>query len=109
MIRSRRVSVIGLGYVGLPVAAALGAAGIPTIGFDINAARIRELKQGNDRTGEVAAEDLLGVASSLEFSTDSTSLSRADFHIVTVPTPIDRANRPHPWPIQSACHARCFS
>ncbi|QIP01728.1 nucleotide sugar dehydrogenase [Bradyrhizobium symbiodeficiens] len=92
MSNSRKIAVIGLGYVGLPVAAAFARCGSPVIGFDIDAARVRELKDGCDRTNEVEASDL--AISSLSFSADPASLQPADFFIVTVPTPIDSARRP---------------
>jgi UDP-N-acetyl-D-galactosamine dehydrogenase len=88
----RKLAVIGLGYVGLPVAAAFGRQGTPVIGFDIDAARISELKAGHDRTREVDPHDLGRAA--LHFTCDAAELARADFFIVTVPTPIDQARRP---------------
>jgi UDP-N-acetyl-D-galactosamine dehydrogenase len=92
MSNGRKIAVIGLGYVGLPVAAAFARGGSPVIGFDIDAARVKELKEGRDRTCEVDASDLR--LSSLNFSADPASLRHADFFIVTVPTPIDNARRP---------------
>src|SRR6266403_4323185 len=88
----RKLAVIGLGYVGLPVAVAFGRQGTPVIGFDIDTARIRELKAGHDRTREVEPHDL--AHSTLVFTSDPGELSAADFFIVTVPTPIDQARRP---------------
>jgi UDP-N-acetyl-D-glucosamine/UDP-N-acetyl-D-galactosamine dehydrogenase len=87
----RIISVIGLGYVGLPVAIAFGKKQ-RTIGFDINRARIAELRDGYDHTGEVAAEDL--AAADIVFTDSTAVLREADFHIVAVPTPIDAANQP---------------
>ena len=101
MPHTRRISVIGLGYVGLPVAIAFAATGIPTVGFDIDAQRIRSLSLGKDRTREVSSDELRN-AKALRLSSDPASLRDADFHIVTVPTPIDRANRPDLQPIRSA-------
>ena len=92
MSHSRRIAVIGLGYVGLPVAVAFARSGAPVIGFDINTVRIAELKAGHDRTREVAAVDLS--QSTLNYTSDVAALKNADFHIVTVPTPIDSARRP---------------
>ena len=92
MPHGRKLAVIGLGYVGLPVAVAFGRQGTPVIGFDIDTARIRELKAGHDRTREVEAHDL--GHSTLVFTSDPAELSVADFFIVTVPTPIDQARRP---------------
>jgi UDP-N-acetyl-D-galactosamine dehydrogenase len=88
----RKLAVIGLGYVGLPVAVAFGRQGTPVIGFDIDAARISELKAGRDRTREVEPDDI--AHSHLHFTSDPAELPRADFFIVTVPTPIDQARRP---------------
>ncbi len=88
----RTIAVIGLGYVGLPVAAAFARSGMPVIGFDIDAQRVDELRRGIDRTREVEPPDL--DRASLSFTTDETKLGSANFYIVTVPTPIDRAKRP---------------
>jgi UDP-N-acetyl-D-galactosamine dehydrogenase len=96
----RHVAVIGLGYVGLPVAAAFGHVGQSVLGFDTNARRISELSQGIDRTGEVAGADLF--AKTLRFTTDPQDLRWADFFIVTVPTPIDASNTPDLEPLRRA-------
>jgi UDP-N-acetyl-D-glucosamine/UDP-N-acetyl-D-galactosamine dehydrogenase len=88
----RKLAVIGLGYVGLPVAVAFGRQGAPVIGFDIDATRVSELKSGRDRTREVEPHDLRHPR--LRFTSDPAELSTADFFIVTVPTPIDQARRP---------------
>lgn len=90
-MKERLVSVVGLGYVGLPVAVAFGKIR-RTIGFDINAARIQALKSGQDRTGEVTAAEL--AATDILFTDSLTDLRQADFHIVAVPTPVDAANQP---------------
>ncbi len=103
MKHNRRISVIGLGYVGLPVAAAFARTGVPTVGFDISDARVRELKAGHDRTNEVDADDLK--SPSLLFTTDPADLKDADFHIVTVPTPTDSSNRPNLAPLHTASQA----
>ncbi|HWK96675.1 MAG TPA: nucleotide sugar dehydrogenase [Pseudolabrys sp.] len=89
---NRIIAVIGLGYVGLPVAAAFARAGVSVVGFDVNAGRIAELQSGRDRTLEVDAADLRHP--NLIFSADDSALAKADFFIVTVPTPIDEARRP---------------
>ena len=88
----RRIVVIGLGYVGLPVAVAFGRSGAVTLGFDIDPRRIAELMAGLDRTQEVKAEDLS--SGSVVFTADASDLRSGDFFIVTVPTPIDAARRP---------------
>jgi len=88
----RKIAVIGLGYVGLPVAAAFARCGLPVVGFDIDRDRIAELAAGHDRTREVEDDDLR--APSLLLSSDVDALAGSDFFIVTVPTPIDEARRP---------------
>jgi UDP-N-acetyl-D-glucosamine/UDP-N-acetyl-D-galactosamine dehydrogenase len=88
----RKLAIIGLGYVGLPVAVAFGRQGSRVIGFDIDSARISELKAGGDRTREVDPGDL--AVAKVVFTSDPRELSAADFFIVTVPTPIDQARRP---------------
>lgn len=89
---NRRIAVIGLGYVGLPVAVAFARAGASVIGYDVDKRRIAELKSGTDRTLEVEAAELN--FPTLSFSDDPNSLRQADFYIVTVPTPIDLARQP---------------
>jgi UDP-N-acetyl-D-glucosamine/UDP-N-acetyl-D-galactosamine dehydrogenase len=95
----RKISVIGLGYVGLPVAVAFGKLH-PTIGFDINPARIKELKNGNDATLEVATDDLM--KANITFTDKIEDLTKADFHIIAVPTPVDNANKPDLTPVLKA-------
>lgn len=92
MAHGRKIAVIGLGYVGLPVAAAFARAGVPVIGFDIDQRRIAELRAFHDRTHEVEAADLRHP--SLSFTHDVKDLASSDFFIVTVPTPIDEARQP---------------
>src|SRR3972149_8651571 len=99
MTIKRNISVIGLGYVGLPVAVAFGKVG-KTIGFDINSKRIEELKEGCDRTREVTSEELK--TADILFTDKIEELRRADFHIVAVPTPVDDANQPDLTPILKA-------
>ena len=91
MSQDRVISVVGLGYVGLPVAVAFGKVR-RTIGFDINRTRIKELREGYDRTDEVTSEELSGA--DILFTDRIEDLKGADFHIVAVPTPIDEANQP---------------
>ena len=88
----RRIAVIGLGYVGLPVAVAFARVASRVIGFDINKRRVEELRSGHDRTREVDPSELS--LPSLNITGDQTMLAEADFYIVTVPTPIDTARRP---------------
>ena len=95
----RKIAVIGLGYVGLPVAAAF-AKKQKVIAFDINQARIAELNQGKDHTEEVSATDL--ESENFVFTHQGDDLKQADFFIVAVPTPIDDANQPDLSPLFSA-------
>lgn len=97
-----RVAVIGLGYVGLPLAVAL-AKSFETIGFDINAERVAELRDGHDRTREVEGPVLK--ASTLAYSSTLDAIRGADIFIVTVPTPVDAANQPDLGPVLSATRA----
>ncbi len=87
-----RLAVIGLGYVGLPLAVAFGRI-LPTLGFDVDDDRVAELGDGRDRTGEIDRETLHG-AGQLRVSADPADLSGSDVFIVTVPTPVDAAKRP---------------
>ena len=99
MIEGRKVSVVGLGYVGLPVAVAFGKLA-NTIGFDIDQSRIEELQRGEDRTREVTSEAL--GSTDVTFTSDAQVLGQADFHIIAVPTPIDDAKQPDLRPLQGA-------
>ncbi len=92
MGHGRSLAVIGLGYVGLPVAVAFARTGVPVVGFDIDQTRIEELRARRDRTREVDEAEL--AQPGLTYTSDPADLARADFFIVTVPTPIDSANRP---------------
>jgi len=98
---TERIAVIGLGYVGLPVALAFARRFPGTIGFDIDPARIAALRQGHDVTGEVEAADL--AASGLAVTADPADLAGASFFIATVPTPIDGERRPDFGPLLRAC------
>jgi len=86
------VGIVGLGYVGLPLAVYM-ARHFPVTGFDVNKTRVGELAQGRDRTHEVTDEEF-AAASRLTYSADLADLKRCNFFIVTVPTPIDQAKRP---------------
>ncbi|RIL36296.1 nucleotide sugar dehydrogenase [Staphylococcus equorum] len=96
---NRNIAVVGLGYVGLPVAATFGNKQ-NVIGFDINEERIQELKNGYDRTNEMTSENL--GKTNIEFTSDSNDLKRANFIIVAVPTPIDKNNKPNLTPLLKA-------
>ena len=87
-----RIGIIGLGYVGLPLAVYL-ARHFPVIGFDIDRERVAELKRGLDRTREVTGEEF-AQAGPITYAADAESLREANFYIVTVPTPVDEAKRP---------------
>lgn len=95
-----RLAVIGLGYVGLPLAVEFGKTR-PVVGFDINQARISELQSGKDSTLEVTPEELL-TANQLSFSNRVEDIANCGVFIVTVPTPIDKANRPDLTPLIKA-------
>lgn len=99
-ISDKKLAIIGLGYVGLPLAVEFGKK-YSVIGFDVNEGRISELKSGIDRTHEVAEAELR-LAKYLSFSTDFTDLAKAQIFVVTVPTPIDSANRPDLTPLIKA-------
>jgi UDP-N-acetyl-D-galactosamine dehydrogenase len=96
----RKFAVIGLGYVGLPVAVAFARSGAAVVGFDIDHKRVEELRTGVDRTREVEGTDL--AHPTLTYASDPAALAPADFYIVTVPTPIDATRRPDLRPIFSA-------
>ena len=91
-IENARIGVIGLGYVGLPLAVSFGKR-FDTLGFDLNRQRIEELSAGHDRTLEVTADEL-AEADRLTFTADAADLAGRNVFIVTVPTPIDRARQP---------------
>ena len=95
-----KIAIIGLGYVGLPLAVEFGKK-VPVIGFDIHQKRIDELKSGQDHTLEVSPEELKQ-ASKLSYSADLTELKDCNFFIVTVPTPIDEFKQPDLTPLVKA-------
>ncbi|HTT80894.1 MAG TPA: nucleotide sugar dehydrogenase, partial [Stellaceae bacterium] len=88
----RKLAVVGLGYVGLPVAVGFARAGFTVIGFDIDRDRIADLQRGVDRTGEVAGADI--AQAGLRLTSAAEELRAADFFIITVPTPIDERRGP---------------
>jgi UDP-N-acetyl-D-galactosamine dehydrogenase len=98
---TEKIAVIGLGYVGLPVAVAMGKCFDGVIGFDINHNRIRELQDGFDKTNEVSSEDLS--STQIHYTSNIDDLKRANFFIVTVPTPIDDNRQPDLTPVRKAC------
>ncbi|MDX2424788.1 MAG: Vi polysaccharide biosynthesis UDP-N-acetylglucosamine C-6 dehydrogenase TviB, partial [Cycloclasticus sp.] len=94
------IAVIGLGYVGLPLAVEF-ARQYPTIGFDIDKERIAALNDGKDATLEVSSDELSKV-DRLRFTTNLADIGRANIYIITVPTPIDNGNNPNLTPIKEA-------
>lgn len=99
-VGTEKIAIIGLGYVGLPLAVEFGKMR-PVLGFDINEGRIAELRSGTDSTLEVTDADLIA-ATQLQYSSDSAKLRECGIFIVTVPTPIDSANRPDLTPLIKA-------
>jgi UDP-N-acetyl-D-galactosamine dehydrogenase len=95
-----KIALIGLGYVGLPLAVVFGKI-LPVKGFDINESRIRELVQGHDRTLETSDEDL-AAAKHLTYTNKLDDISECNYFIVTVPTPIDKYKRPDLTPLVKA-------
>lgn len=100
---SDKIGIIGLGYVGLPLAVEFGKV-IDVVGFDINKDRINELKQAKDRTREVESEELRS-ATKLRYSYDINDLRSVNCFIITVPTPVDDFKKPDLTPLQSASKA----
>lgn len=96
----KKIAIIGLGYVGLPLAVEFGKQ-YETVGFDINKARVEELLRGEDSTLEVEPEDL-NIASNLTYSTSLDDLKDCDIFIITVPTPIDKNKRPDLTPLEKS-------
>ena len=97
---NNKLAIIGLGYVGLPLAVSFGKK-CQTLGFDINAARIEELNQGQDHTLEVSPEELKSVTN-LSFSSNPEDIADCNYIIVTVPTPIDKNKQPDLTPLRKA-------
>lgn len=96
-----KICIIGMGYVGLPLAVAFSEK-YSVIGFDINKSRIEELKSGVDSTLEVSSDDLIASKESLVFSENLSEIESANIYIVTVPTPIDKSNKPDLTPLEKA-------
>ena len=100
METKKTISIIGLGYVGLPLAVEFGKKYL-TYGFDISRTRISELNQGVDRTGECSGDEIKS-SRYLEFTNDADDLSSTNFYICTVPTPVDKSNKPDLTPLELA-------
>lgn len=99
--KKEKISLIGLGYVGMPLAVAFAEKGIEVIGFDLNQEKINKYKIGEDPTNEVGRERLKKLTT-LEFTNDERKLKEAKFHIVAVPTPVGVHNIPDLTPVESA-------
>jgi len=99
-IEETTIGVVGLGYVGLPLAVELGKH-YPTVGFDVKPDRITELRAGRDSTLEVSAEEL-AAAKNLHYTDSADELGECNVYIVTVPTPIDKSKRPDLTPLEKA-------
>ena len=92
-MKNIKICVVGLGYVGLPLAVAF-AEKFKVIGFDVNSNRAEELDNGHDKTLEINDKELKSVKKNIVYSSDIAEAKDCNIYIVTVPTPIDRANRP---------------
>ena len=97
-LKNKKISIIGLGYVGLPLAVAF-AEKFQVVGYDINESRIQDLKDGNDQTLEVDSILLESVESNISYTSDIQDTKDCNIYIVTVPTPVDKANRPDLTPL----------
>ncbi|MDC1098479.1 nucleotide sugar dehydrogenase [Candidatus Pelagibacter ubique] len=97
----KKIAVIGLGYVGLPLAIEF-AKKFKVVGYDINSSRINELQNGHDSTLEVLDKDLLSVQDNVKYTNKLDEIKDCNFYIITVPTPIDQANRPNLNPLIKA-------
>ncbi len=97
ILKSKKVGVLGLGYVGLPLALGFGRK-IPTIGYDLSAEKIRDYREGFDPTGEMPKEKFLA-AQQIQYTNDPSAMKECDFIVVAVPTPVDEARRPDFTPL----------
>lgn len=97
--REAKLAVTGLGYVGMPIAVAFSES-ISVIGFDVNAAKVEEYKNGKDPTNEVGDEAIKNTT--MEFTSNPEKLSEALFHIIAVPTPVNQDKKPNLYPVESA-------
>ncbi len=99
-IEKMKIAVIGLGYVGLPLAVEFGKK-FNVVGFDLDDARVKELRNGYDRTNELNYSEL-SILNKIKITTNKKDISDSDVYIITVPTPVDKNNRPNLKPIISA-------
>ena len=95
-----KIALVGLGYVGMPIAVEFSKKGIDVIGFDLNKEKIETYKKGIDSTNEVGDDEI--AASTVEFTSDETKLREAKFHIVAVPTPVNSDHTPDLTPVEKA-------
>ncbi len=93
------ITIVGMGYVGLPLAHAFAKKDFQVVGFDINTARVKELKSGYDRTLELDKFQLQEIENSIKYTSNIEDIKSSDIYIVTVPTPIDKNNRPDLTPL----------
>jgi len=100
--RESTVALVGLGYVGLPIAVAFAKKGVAVIGFDVSQKKIARLKENQDITGELTPEDLQVAKPHITYTCDASELSKAQFIIVAVPTPIGEYKTPDLTPLESA-------
>ena len=98
--KEEKLSLVGLGYVGMPIAVAFANKGIDVVGFDLNAKKIELYKSGVDPTKEVGDEAIK--ATTVDFTSDETRLKEAKFHIVAVPTPVNTDHTPDLSPVIGA-------
>ena len=94
-----KITIVGLGYVGLPLAHAFAKKGYSVVGFDINESRVKELQNGFDRTLELTKEQLEEIRESIKYTTNIEDIRDSNIYIVTVPTPIDKNNQPDLTPL----------
>lgn len=98
--REESLSLVGLGYVGMPIAVEFAKRGIKVVGFDVNATKIETYKSGVDPTNEVGDEEIKNTT--VEFTSNEEDLKRAKFHIVAVPTPVNDDHTPDLSPVEGA-------
>ena len=97
-MKNKNICLIGLGYVGLPLAVAF-AEKFQVVGFDISASRIQELEDGHDKTLEIGDELLTSIKSNITYTSNTRDIEDCNIYIITVPTPIDKTNRPDLTPL----------
>lgn len=100
-VGKEKISLVGLGYVGMPIAVEFAKRGIKVIGFDLNKEKIETYKSGTDPTAEVGDETIKNTT--VEFTSDEADLRKAKFHIVAVPTPVNSDHTPDLSPVEGAC------